>query len=55
MDAVVSQALPNAMFEVERLAAANVKRVLRPDGAERSPYAITALMELKTVWHPIGT
>ena len=45
---------PDEVAEIERLAAANVKRVLRPDGSELSPYAITAFMELKTVWHPIG-
>jgi acyl-CoA reductase-like NAD-dependent aldehyde dehydrogenase len=42
------------LAEVERLAAENVKRVVRPNGAELSPYAITAFMEMKTVWHPIG-
>lgn len=43
-------------------AADNVKRVVRASPAERewtadraqSPYAITALMEFKTVWHPKG-
>jgi acyl-CoA reductase-like NAD-dependent aldehyde dehydrogenase len=46
--------------EVERLAAENVKRVHRASGADpfaddaQSPYEITALMEFKTVWHPIG-
>jgi acyl-CoA reductase-like NAD-dependent aldehyde dehydrogenase len=46
--------------EVERLSAENVKRVHRaPDaelfGAEaQSPFEITALMEFKTVWHPMG-
>jgi hypothetical protein len=28
--------------------------VVRPDGDAPSPYAVTALMEMKTVWHPIG-
>jgi acyl-CoA reductase-like NAD-dependent aldehyde dehydrogenase len=41
------------MAEVERLAAGNVKRVVRSN--ELSPYAVTAFMEMKTVWHPIGT
>jgi acyl-CoA reductase-like NAD-dependent aldehyde dehydrogenase len=47
--------------KVDELAAENVKRVHRgPDGdvfgAEaQSPFEITALMEFKTVWHPIGT
>ena len=46
--------------EVETLAAENVKRVHRAPAAEpfsevaQSPYEITALMEFKTVWHPIG-
>jgi len=46
--------------EVERLAAENVKRLHRaPDAdpfsaAAQSPYEITALMESKTVWHPVG-
>jgi acyl-CoA reductase-like NAD-dependent aldehyde dehydrogenase len=46
--------------EVERLAADNVKRIHRaptgdPFGPDaQSPYEITALMEFKTVWHPIG-
>ena len=46
--------------EVDELAAENVKRLVRgngdwfADGAE-SPYVVTAFMEMKTVWHPIGT
>jgi acyl-CoA reductase-like NAD-dependent aldehyde dehydrogenase len=46
--------------EVEILAAENVKRVHRApavdpfDAAAQSPYEVTALMEFKTVWHPIG-
>jgi acyl-CoA reductase-like NAD-dependent aldehyde dehydrogenase len=48
--------------EMERLAAGDVKRVVRPLGREpswwdahgESPYAVTATMELKTVWHPKG-
>jgi acyl-CoA reductase-like NAD-dependent aldehyde dehydrogenase len=46
--------------ELEQAAAANVKRVVRDgaadyfDDAAQSPYAITALMEMKTVWHPMG-
>ena len=39
--------------EVERRGAENVKRIASID--ERlSPHAITAFMEMKTVWHPIG-
>ena len=46
--------------EAERLAAENVKRVHRaPDAdpfaeAAQSPYEVTAFMEMKTVWHPMG-
>jgi acyl-CoA reductase-like NAD-dependent aldehyde dehydrogenase len=49
-----------ALPDVERLAAENVKRIHRaqafdPFTAEaQSPYEVTALMEFKTVWHPIG-
>jgi acyl-CoA reductase-like NAD-dependent aldehyde dehydrogenase len=45
---------------VEELAAENVKRVHRAPEIDpfsddaQSPYEITALMELKTVWHPMG-
>ena len=46
--------------EAEAAAAENVKRVHRAPDADpfdprsQSPYEITALMELKTVWHPAG-
>jgi acyl-CoA reductase-like NAD-dependent aldehyde dehydrogenase len=46
--------------ELEHAAASNVKRTVRDgevdyfDDAAQSPYAITALMEMKTVWHPMG-
>ena len=36
---------------LEQSAAANVKRVTVNEGTE-TPYAVTALMEMKTVWHP---
>ena len=39
--------------ELERLAADNVKRVVR-NGEGRSPWHVAAFLELKTVWHPIG-
>jgi acyl-CoA reductase-like NAD-dependent aldehyde dehydrogenase len=39
--------------ELERLAAENVKRVVR-NGAGQSPWHAAAYLELKTVWHPIG-
>jgi acyl-CoA reductase-like NAD-dependent aldehyde dehydrogenase len=50
----------DAATELEILSAENVKRVHRApdagpfDDASQSPYEITALMEFKTVWHPIG-
>ena len=39
--------------ELEVLAADNVKRVVRA-GSEQSPWEISAFLELKTVWHPVG-
>lgn len=40
--------------DLERAAADNVKRVVRAD-EEQSPWEIAKFLELKTVWHPIGT
>ena len=40
--------------ELEVLAADNVKRVVRA-GGEQSPWEIASFLELKTVWHPVGT
>jgi acyl-CoA reductase-like NAD-dependent aldehyde dehydrogenase len=48
--------------EIEQLCAENVKRIVRATGPEtdwrsdaaQSPYAVTDLMEMKTVWHPMG-
>ncbi len=40
--------------ELERLAADNVKRVVRGAAGEQSPWAIADFLELKTIWHPIG-
>jgi acyl-CoA reductase-like NAD-dependent aldehyde dehydrogenase len=46
--------------KVEELSAENVKRVHRAPDAHpfseeaQSPYEVTALMEFKTVWHPMG-
>jgi acyl-CoA reductase-like NAD-dependent aldehyde dehydrogenase len=40
--------------ELERLAASNVKRVVRGRADEQSPWDIAAFLELKTIWHPIG-
>jgi acyl-CoA reductase-like NAD-dependent aldehyde dehydrogenase len=40
--------------ELERLAADNVKRVVRSTADAQSPWEIASYLELKTVWHPIG-
>jgi acyl-CoA reductase-like NAD-dependent aldehyde dehydrogenase len=40
--------------ELERLAAENVKRVVHGSGDGQSLWEISAFLELKTVWHPIG-
>ena len=40
--------------DLEVLAADNVKRVVRSRG-DQSPWEISAFLELKTVWHPVGT
>ena len=39
---------------IEKAAAENVKRVVKMPSGEVSPYLITAFMEMKTIWHPIG-
>jgi acyl-CoA reductase-like NAD-dependent aldehyde dehydrogenase len=40
--------------ELERLAAENVKRVVRGVADDQSAWEISRFLELKTVWHPIG-
>ena len=45
---------PEELSTVEAAAADNVKRVIKGAIDEASPYLITAFMEMKTVWHPIG-
>ena len=40
--------------ELERLAAENVKRVVRGQADGQSAWEIASFLELKTVWHPIG-
>jgi len=40
--------------ELERLAAENVKRVVRSAADAQTPWEIESFLELKTVWHPIG-
>ena len=42
-------------LELEKLAAENVKRVVHGTATQQSPWEIAGLLELKTVWHPIGT
>jgi acyl-CoA reductase-like NAD-dependent aldehyde dehydrogenase len=52
--------VPASRAEAERLSAENVKRVIRARDVDpfaddaQSPYEVTALMEFKTVWHPMG-
>jgi acyl-CoA reductase-like NAD-dependent aldehyde dehydrogenase len=41
--------------DLERAAAENVKRVVVGKADAQSLYDISAFLELKTVWHPIGT
>jgi acyl-CoA reductase-like NAD-dependent aldehyde dehydrogenase len=41
--------------DLERAAAENVKRVVAGSPDSQSLYEISAFLELKTVWHPIGT
>jgi acyl-CoA reductase-like NAD-dependent aldehyde dehydrogenase len=43
-----------ALADLERLAADNVKRVVRSTADVQSPWEVGAFLELKTVWHPIG-
>ena len=40
--------------DLERAAADNVKRVVRGEADSQSVWDISAFLELKTVWHPIG-
>src|SRR5207244_774654 len=40
--------------ELERLAADNVKRIVRGSVDVQSPWEIAGFLELKTVWHPMG-
>ena len=35
-------------------AADNVKRLVRGDADEQSPYVIADFCEMKTIWHPVG-
>ncbi|TDE34727.1 aldehyde dehydrogenase family protein [Actinomadura sp. 6K520] len=51
-------AAPGDVPDLEERAAGNLKRVLRPDGegwtAEPGTARLTAFLETKTVWHPVG-
>jgi acyl-CoA reductase-like NAD-dependent aldehyde dehydrogenase len=40
--------------DLERAAAANVKRIVRGAVDGQSPWEIAPFLELKTVWHPVG-
>jgi len=50
----VSGCTPKEVALVEAAAADNVKRVVKLLPGERSPHLVTAFMEMKTIWHPIG-
>jgi acyl-CoA reductase-like NAD-dependent aldehyde dehydrogenase len=50
----VSGCTPDEIGTVEAAAADNVKRVIKLPPGERSPHLVTAFMEMKTIWHPIG-
>lgn len=61
VNAIDVTGVPEEMLgQVEELATENMKRISRAkavdpfDDQAQSPYDITALMEMKTVWHPIG-
>jgi acyl-CoA reductase-like NAD-dependent aldehyde dehydrogenase len=45
---------PEQVAAMEKAAADNVKRVVKIPAGELSPHLITAFMEMKTIWHPIG-
>ncbi len=50
----VAGCTPEEVASIEKAAADNVKRVVKRPADEMSPHLITAFMEMKTVWHPIG-
>jgi acyl-CoA reductase-like NAD-dependent aldehyde dehydrogenase len=52
----LSGAPEDLVSALEEAAADGVTRVVRSDDPlAESPYEVTAFMEMKTVWHPIGT
>jgi acyl-CoA reductase-like NAD-dependent aldehyde dehydrogenase len=50
----VAGCTPDEVTDIEKAAADNVKRIVKHAPEEMSPYLITAFMEMKTVWHPVG-
>jgi acyl-CoA reductase-like NAD-dependent aldehyde dehydrogenase len=54
VNAIDVGAADGQVAELERLAAENVKRVVHGAPGEQSLWEISAFLELKTVWHPIG-
>jgi acyl-CoA reductase-like NAD-dependent aldehyde dehydrogenase len=50
----VAGCTPDEVTAIEKAAADNVKRVVKVPAGELSPQLITAFMEMKTIWHPIG-
>ena len=61
VNAIDVTGVPEEMLaQVEDLATENMKRISRARDVDpfsdeaQSPYDVTALMEMKTVWHPIG-
>ncbi|MDQ6876493.1 MAG: aldehyde dehydrogenase family protein [Candidatus Dormibacteraeota bacterium] len=50
----VAGCTPEQVAAMENAAADNVKRVVKMPAGELSPHLITAFMEMKTIWHPIG-
>jgi acyl-CoA reductase-like NAD-dependent aldehyde dehydrogenase len=50
----ITGAPDDAVADLERLAAENVKRVVRGSATGQSVWEIEPLMEAKTVWHPVG-
>jgi acyl-CoA reductase-like NAD-dependent aldehyde dehydrogenase len=54
VNAIDLTGVDGSVEELEKLAAENVKRVVRSSADAQSPWEIEAFLELKTVWHPIG-
>ncbi|MFO7573330.1 MAG: aldehyde dehydrogenase family protein [Gaiellaceae bacterium] len=54
VDAIDLTGATGDVADLQRLAAENVKRVVRSSPAAQSPWEIEAFLEMKTVWHPIG-